>query len=141
MPLLCTGTPTAPSGALSPVRPDLESLQGQGIHHLSGQPVPVPHHPSYKKPSSLNPVYFPSSPAIPISETLMLTFFFVIKIPIIVVADNTSFKASIALRDAVYSQPEMKLSIMRRTPQCAAQGSARAKRRLDCKFPKFLFFN
>ena len=44
-----TGTPTAASGAQSPVQPDLDCLQRQGIHHLSGQPVPVPHHPYCKK--------------------------------------------------------------------------------------------
>ena len=31
--------------AQSPVQPDLWCLQGQGIYHLSGQPVSVPHHP------------------------------------------------------------------------------------------------
>ncbi|KAK4813629.1 hypothetical protein QYF61_014389, partial [Mycteria americana] len=31
--------------AQSPVQPDLEGFQGWGIYHLSGQPVPVPHHP------------------------------------------------------------------------------------------------
>jgi len=35
--------------AQSPVPPDLECLQGWGILHLSGQPVPVLHY-SYKKP-------------------------------------------------------------------------------------------
>jgi len=35
-PLQRTGTPAAPSGAQSPVQPDLECLQG--IHYLSGQP-------------------------------------------------------------------------------------------------------
>ena len=35
------GTPTAPSGAQSPIQPDLDYDQGWGIHHLSGQPVPV----------------------------------------------------------------------------------------------------
>ena len=30
--------------AQSPIQPDLECLQGWGIHHLSGQTVPVPHH-------------------------------------------------------------------------------------------------
>ena len=29
--------------AQSPIQPDIECLQGWGIHHLSGQPVPVPH--------------------------------------------------------------------------------------------------
>ena len=32
------------------VQLSLESLQGQGIHHISGQPVPVPHHPLCKRP-------------------------------------------------------------------------------------------
>ena len=40
-PLQWTGTSTAPSGAQSPVQPDLECLQGRGSHHLSGQPVPA----------------------------------------------------------------------------------------------------
>ncbi|KAK4815383.1 hypothetical protein QYF61_001371 [Mycteria americana] len=31
--------------AQSPVQPDLECFQGWGIYHLSGQPVPVFHHP------------------------------------------------------------------------------------------------
>ena len=44
-----TGTPTARSGPQSSVQSDLECLQGWGIHHLSGQPVPAPHHPYNKK--------------------------------------------------------------------------------------------
>ena len=36
-------------GAQSPAQPDLICLQGQGIHHLSGQTVPVPQHSHYKK--------------------------------------------------------------------------------------------
>ena len=35
--------------AQSPVQPDFECLQGWGIDHLSGQPVPVLHHPHCKK--------------------------------------------------------------------------------------------
>ena len=27
-----------------PIQPGLEHLQGRGIHNLSGQPVPAPHH-------------------------------------------------------------------------------------------------
>jgi len=34
--------------AQSPVQPGLECFQGWGIHHLSGQPVPVFHHPYCK---------------------------------------------------------------------------------------------
>jgi len=34
-----------PCDEQSPVQPDLESLQGLGFHHLSGQPIPVPHRP------------------------------------------------------------------------------------------------
>jgi len=34
--------------AQSHIQPDLERLQGWGIHHLSGQPVPVLHHPYCK---------------------------------------------------------------------------------------------
>ena len=48
-PLQRTGTPTAPSGTQSLIQPDLESLTGQSIHHHSGQPVPVAHHPYCKK--------------------------------------------------------------------------------------------
>ena len=29
---------------LGPIQPGLECLQGQGIHNLSGQPIPAPHH-------------------------------------------------------------------------------------------------
>jgi len=36
--------------AQSPLQPDPECLQEWGIHHFSGQPVSVPHHPYYKKP-------------------------------------------------------------------------------------------
>jgi len=35
--------------AQSPIQPDLECFQAQGIDHLSGQPVPVFHHPHCKK--------------------------------------------------------------------------------------------
>jgi len=31
------------------IQPGLESLQGWGINHISGQPVPVPHHPHCKR--------------------------------------------------------------------------------------------
>ena len=30
--------------AQGPIQPGLEHLQGWGIHNLSGQPVPAPHH-------------------------------------------------------------------------------------------------
>jgi len=30
--------------AQSLIKPGLEHLQGRGIHNLSGQPVPAPHH-------------------------------------------------------------------------------------------------
>jgi len=33
----------------SPVHPGLECLQEGGIYHLSGQPVPLPHHPYCKR--------------------------------------------------------------------------------------------
>jgi len=35
--------------ALSPVQPGLECFQGWGIDHLSGQPMPGPHHPHHNK--------------------------------------------------------------------------------------------
>ena len=38
------------------VQPDLGCLQGQVIHHLCGQPVPVLHHPRCKKTYLLYPV-------------------------------------------------------------------------------------
>lgn len=34
--------------AQSPVQTDLKCLQGWDIHHISGQPVPLPHHPCRK---------------------------------------------------------------------------------------------
>ena len=37
------GHPQLDQVAQSPIQPDLQCLQGQGIHLLSGQPVPVPH--------------------------------------------------------------------------------------------------
>ena len=30
------------------IQPHLESVQGQGIHHLSGQTLPVPYHPQHR---------------------------------------------------------------------------------------------
>jgi len=35
--------------AETPVQPDLECFQGWGIYHLSGQPMPMFHHPHCKK--------------------------------------------------------------------------------------------
>jgi len=43
--LLCSEKGQLHQGAQSPVQPDFECLQGWGIHHISGQTVPVPHHP------------------------------------------------------------------------------------------------
>ena len=43
------GHPQLGQGAQSPIQPDLERLQGWGIHHLSGQSVPVSHHPYCKQ--------------------------------------------------------------------------------------------
>ena len=42
------GHPQVDQVAQSPIQPDLGCLQGWGIHHLSGQPPPVPHHPDCK---------------------------------------------------------------------------------------------
>ena len=51
-PLLQAGLPTATSVldqiVQGPIQPELEHLQGWGIHNLSGQPVPTPHH-SHRK--------------------------------------------------------------------------------------------
>lgn len=41
--LPCAGTPSA--GGKSPIPPGPEHFQGWGIHNLSGQGAPVPHHP------------------------------------------------------------------------------------------------
>ena len=39
-----------------PIQPGLEHLQGQGIHNLSEQPVPAPHHSSGKElPPDIQP--------------------------------------------------------------------------------------
>ena len=35
--------------AQGPIQPHLESLQGHGIYHISGQSLPVPHHPHCKR--------------------------------------------------------------------------------------------
>jgi len=35
--------------AHGPIQPALECFQGGGIHSLTGQPVPVPHHPHSKE--------------------------------------------------------------------------------------------
>ena len=40
--LQCTGTPQLDQAAQGLIQPGLESLQGRGINHISGQPVPVP---------------------------------------------------------------------------------------------------
>ena len=53
---------TAPSGAQSPIQPDLGCLQGWGIRHQSGQPVPVSHHPQCK---NLLPYTQPKPPLFP----------------------------------------------------------------------------
>ena len=53
------GHPQLDHVAQSPVQPDLECLQGWGIHQLSWQPVPVPHH-TYCK--NLLPSIQPKSP-------------------------------------------------------------------------------
>jgi len=51
-PLLQAGPPTSifntNQAAQGPIQPGLENFQGWGIHSLSGQPVPVPHHLSVK---------------------------------------------------------------------------------------------
>ena len=36
--------PPLDHAAQSPIQPGLEHFQGWGIHNLTGQPVPVPHH-------------------------------------------------------------------------------------------------
>ena len=35
------------------IQPCLQSFQGQGINHITGQPVPVPQHPHGKRQKSL----------------------------------------------------------------------------------------
>ena len=44
LPINEQGHPQLDQVILSPIQPDLEYLQGQGIHHISGQPDPVLHH-------------------------------------------------------------------------------------------------
>ena len=48
--LLCNkqGHPQLHQVAQGLIQPHLESLQGQGINHISGQLVSVPHHPHHK---------------------------------------------------------------------------------------------
>ena len=50
--------------AQGPVQPHLERFQGGGIYHLSGQPIPVFHHPQCKKfiIASVNLPSFSSKP-------------------------------------------------------------------------------
>ena len=43
------GHPRLDQVAQGLIQPHLESLQGWGINHITGQPVPVPHHPHRKK--------------------------------------------------------------------------------------------
>jgi len=52
------GPPTSPFNTRPgcPIQPGLEHLQGWGIHHLSGQPVPAPHHSHSKEfPPDIQP--------------------------------------------------------------------------------------
>ena len=46
--------PPTRSGCPVPIQPGLESLQRWGIHSLSGQPVPAPHHSHSKELKSTN---------------------------------------------------------------------------------------
>jgi len=48
-PLQLTGTPQIDQIAQGLIHPRLENLQGRSINHISGQPVPVPHHPHCKR--------------------------------------------------------------------------------------------
>jgi len=43
------GHPQLDQVAQGLVQPHLECLQGQVFHHISGQPIPVPHHPHCKR--------------------------------------------------------------------------------------------
>jgi len=45
--------------AQSPVQPSPECFQGQSIHHINGQPAPVPYHPHCKR---LSPYISSKSP-------------------------------------------------------------------------------
>jgi len=44
-PLSWSETPSTSHVAQSPIQSGLEHFQGGGVHNISGQPVPVPHHP------------------------------------------------------------------------------------------------
>ena len=56
--------------AQRPIQPDIECLQAWGIYHLSGQPVPVSHHPYHKK-TSLYPVSPQKTSLYPVSPLLV----------------------------------------------------------------------
>ena len=58
--------------AQSPIQPSLWCLQGQGIHHLSGQPVPVLHHPYFKKHFLISNINLPSLSLKPFSPVLLV---------------------------------------------------------------------
>jgi len=58
--------------AQSPIQFDLECLQRWGIHHISGQPVPAPHHHQfflYPVLISLNEGFMMLSPAQPLERS------------------------------------------------------------------------
>jgi len=53
--------------AQSPIQPDLECLQGQGIHQISRQPVPVPGHFYCKKLLPYIQSKYPQEESLPMS--------------------------------------------------------------------------
>jgi len=46
--------------AQSSIQPGVECFQGGGLHYLSGRPVPVLHHPSYKNFFLISSLNLPS---------------------------------------------------------------------------------
>ena len=67
------GHPQLDQVAQGLIQPRLESLQGWGIHHTSGQPVPVPPHPHCKGLLPYIPPIFPRFEAEVISPCSITT--------------------------------------------------------------------
>jgi len=64
------GHPQLDQIAQSPLQPDHECLQGRDIHHLSGQPVPMPHHSHCKRFFFISNLSLPSRSLRPFSLIL-----------------------------------------------------------------------
>ena len=71
-PLLRQGHLPPDQVAQSPIQPGLECFQGGGIHNLSGQPVPVSHHPPSKEFLLISSLSLPCSSLKPFPLILLL---------------------------------------------------------------------